>query len=67
VTSERVAELPPWRRNDRRARTFEADPEAAWREAVALYGEEVVAAAEIAFDASCLLAQQAPNGPEGHG
>lgn len=35
--------------------TFEADPEAARLEAVALYGEEVVAAAEAAFDQSCLL------------
>jgi hypothetical protein len=35
--------------------TFEADPEAARLEAVALYGEEVVAAAEAAFDESCLL------------
>ena len=35
--------------------TFEADLEAARAEAIALYGEEVVAAAEAAFDESCLL------------
>ncbi len=35
--------------------TFEVDPEAARQEAVALYGEEVVAASEAAFAASCRL------------
>jgi hypothetical protein len=34
---------------------FEANPEAARREAIALYGEEVVAASEAAFAASCRL------------
>ena len=35
--------------------TFEADLEAARAEAIALYGEDVVVAAEAAFDESCLL------------
>jgi hypothetical protein len=35
--------------------TFEADLEAARAEAVALYGEEVVVAAEAAFDESCFV------------
>lgn len=34
---------------------LEADLEAARAEAVALYGEEVVVAAEAAFDESCLV------------
>jgi hypothetical protein len=52
------------------SRDTEVNPEAARREAIALYGEEVVAASEAAFDASCRLnlalrqtTRRLPDGP----